>query len=58
MLLTLSPANLKSFIKNFCLDVFEFENFFFDSLALKTLGLYVILLSYFVAYSQPTRTLC
>jgi hypothetical protein len=32
--------------------MFEFD-FFFDSLALKRLGLYLILLGNFVAYSQP-----
>jgi hypothetical protein len=32
--------------------MFEFD-FFFDSLALKPLGLYLILLGSFVAYSQP-----
>jgi hypothetical protein len=32
--------------------VFAFENFFFDSLTLKPLGLYVNLVGHFVAYSQ------
>jgi hypothetical protein len=36
----------------------SYLNFFFDSLTLKPLGLYLNLVSHFSAYSQPFNLVC